>query len=84
MNKRGFIKEIGKQTKLTENECIIVNDILEENGIFGRKNKSNIVIQLQEKLNVSEEKANEIYEIVSSIASNAIKNKIIHPFKSQD
>ena len=82
MNKTGFIKEIKKQTNLSENESILLNDILEENGIFGRKNKNNIVIKIQEKLNVSEEKATEIYEIVSSIAFKAIKDKIRHPFKS--
>jgi hypothetical protein len=37
-----------------------------------------------DKLNVDEERANELYEKSSSIIAKNIKYKIIHPFKSQD
>lgn len=84
MNKTQFIKEIEKKTNLSSNDSILVNDILENNGIFGRKNKEKIISALMEKLNMKEEKAEEIYNTVCSIATTEIKNKIKHPFRSQD
>lgn len=84
MNKKGFIKELINQTKLSENECIIIDECIEENFLIGKKNKEKTIKLLMDKLNVDEEKANELYEISSSIISKNIKDKIIHPFKSQD
>jgi predicted metal-binding transcription factor (methanogenesis marker protein 9) len=84
MNKQGFISELVKQTNLSENECIILNDCLEENFLIGKKNKEKTIKLLMDKLNVDEEKANKLYETSSSIIAKNIKDKIIHPFKSQD
>ena len=84
MNKTKFISEIEKKTNLSKNECTVINDILEENGIFGKKNKTRIIDAIKERLNISEDKAEEIYNTVCEIATTAIKNKIKHPFKSQD
>ena len=84
MNKHGFIEELSKQTKLSKEECIMINDVLEDCGIFGRKSKEKTIKQFMEKLNYSEEKANEIYNTVSSIATTAIKEKLKHPFKGND
>ena len=84
MNKQGFISELVKQTNLSENECIILNDCLEENFIMGKKNKEKTINLLIEKLNIDEEKANELYNIASSIMANAIKDKLKHPFKGND
>ena len=84
MNKRGFIKELIKETKLTEEKCIIINDCMEEYFIIGRTNKEKTISLLMEKLNYDYEKADEIYNIASKIISTSIKDKIIHPFKSQD
>lgn len=84
MNKQGFIKELVKQTNLSENECIIINDCLEENFLIGKKNKEKTINLLIERLNIDEKKANEIYNISSSIMANAIKDKIKHPFKGND
>lgn len=82
MNKTGFIKEIAKQTNLTENESILVDDILEDIPVVGVKNKEKIISELIKRLNVTEERAEEIYNIVSSIITTQIKEKIKHPFKS--
>lgn len=84
MNKRGFIKELIKETKLPEEKCIIINDCMEEYFIIGRTNKEKTISLLMEKLNYDYEKADEIYNIASKIISTSIKDKIIHPFKSQD
>ena len=37
MNKIGFIKELSKQTGYDEQKCILINDIIENYFIFGRK-----------------------------------------------
>lgn len=84
MNKRGFIKELIKETKLPEEKCVIINDCMEEYFIIGRTNKEKTISLLMEKLNYDYEKADEIYNIASKIISTSIKDKIIHPFKSQD
>lgn len=84
MNKRGFIKELIKETKLPEEKCIIINDCMEEYFIIGRTNKEKTISLLMEKLNYDYAKADEIYNIASKIISTSIKDKIIHPFKSQD
>lgn len=84
MNKSRFIEELVKKTNLTKEECIILNDCIEENFIIGKKNKEKTINLLIERLNIDEEKANELYNISSSIMANAIKDKIKHPFKGND
>ena len=84
MNKSGFIKELVKQTNLSENECIIINDILEDYPILGKKNKEHITKELEEKLKFSQEEAEEIFNTVANIITTQIKEKIIHPFRSKD
>lgn len=84
MNKRGFIEELVKKTGLTKDECIKINECLEDNFLIGKKNKEKTINLLIEKLNIDETKANELYNTASSIMKNAIKEKIKHPFKSQN
>ena len=84
MNKHGFIEELSKQTNLSIEECTMINDILEDYPFFGRKSKEKTVKAFIEKLNYSDEKAEEIYNIASSTISTAIKDKIKHPFKGND
>ena len=81
MNKHGFIKELSKQTNLSLEECTNINNILEDCPIFGKNNKENTIKQFMERLNYDEEKANEIYNQISSIITTQIKEKIKHPFK---
>ena len=84
MNKTQFIDKLTKETKLTREECEEINNILEENFIIGKKNKEIIISNLMERLDIDNKKANELYNIVSSIITKEIKNKIFHPFKSKD
>ena len=84
MNKTGFLKELQAQTKLSEQDTIVVASILDDYFVFGKKNKDKIVNAIKEKLDLTDEKADEIYNIAMSIISTNIKNKIKHPFKSQD
>ena len=83
MNKHGFIEEIKKQTNRDERDSIIIADCFDNHFIIGKKNKEKTIADIEEKLEVSHEEAEELYEIVSKIIATAIKNKLRHPFKSQ-
>ena len=69
MNKSEFIKELSKQTGYDEEKCIVINSIVEDTFIIGKKNKDKMI---------------ELYETVISIIGSELKNKLKHPFKSQD
>ena len=82
MNKQGFIDELVKQTGYDQEKCIIINDSLEDNFLFGKNNKEKTINALMNNLNCNEEEANRIYGITSSIITKAIKCKIKDPFKN--
>lgn len=84
MNKTEFLNELSKQTNLTEKEALLVNDILEKNFFISKKNKDKIISELVIKLDISLNKATEIYNISKKIVSDEIMNKLKHPFKDQD
>lgn len=84
MNKTQFISILSEKLNCDLDYSRKINDILEENPIFGRKNKEKITTEFINKLGVDTEEADRIYEIVSSIISTAIKDKIIHPFKKYE
>ena len=84
MNKNIFIKELSKQTGYDEEKCILINDIIENYFIFGRKNKDKIIRDLQVKASLSEDDSENVYDISMKIITREIKNKIKHPFKSQN
>ena len=84
MNKQGFIQELIKETGYPKDKCIIISDSLEDNFLFGRSNKAKTTNALMNNLDCSEEEANRIYEIASSVIVREIKNKIKHPFKDLD
>lgn len=84
MNKNKFIKELSKQTGYDEEKCVLINDVLENYFIIGRKNKEKIIEDLQIKINLSEDDSENTYDIAIKIIAKEIKNKIKHPFKSKD
>ena len=84
MNKIGFIKELSKQTGYDEQKCILINDIIENHFIFGRKNKDKIIKDLQFKAGFSKDDSKNVYDILVKIIIREIKNKLKHPFKSID
>lgn len=61
-----------------------INSIIEDTFFIGKKNKEKMIADFKEKLNVDEEEANKIYETAIEIISKGIKDKLKHPFKSQD
>ena len=50
MNKKEVIKKLGEVTNLSEEKCVIINDILEEHFIIGKNNKEKIISDISEKL----------------------------------
>ncbi len=84
MNKNGFIKELSKQTGYDEQKCILINNVIENYFIFGRKNKDKIIRDLQVKASLSEDDSENVYDISMKIITREIKNKMKHPFKSQN
>ena len=84
MNKNEFIKELSKQTGYDEEKCNLINSIIEDTFIIGKKNKEKMIEKFESGLNFDEVEANKLYEIVMNILGTEIKNKLKHPFKSQD
>lgn len=84
MNKKVFIKELSKQTRYDEEKCILINSIVENHFIFGKKNKNKMIQDLKIKANLSENDAENTYDILIKILTEEIKNKLKHPFKSQN
>lgn len=82
MNKIGFINELSKQMGYTEEKCTLINNVIESYFIFGRKNKEKIIKDLQIKASLSEDDAENVYDITMKIITEEIKNKLKHPFKS--
>ena len=84
MNKKEFIEELSKQTGYDEEKCNLINSIIEDTFIIGKKNKEKMIEIFEKELNFDEIEANKLYEIVMNILGTEIKNKLKHPFKSQD
>ncbi len=84
MNKNGFIKELSKQTGYDEEKCILINNVIENYFIFGRKNKDKIIKDLQIKASLNEDDSENVYDISIKIITGEIKNKLKHPFKNQN
>ena len=63
MNKKEVIKKLGEVTNLSEEKCIIINDILEEHFIIGKNNKEKIINDIIQKLQLEYKEADELYNI---------------------
>ena len=83
-NKTALLVELKERLNCSENDCVIINNIVEETSLFGRKNKTKMIHGFMDQLNVSEERADEIDNTFMSILKGRIKWKICHPFKSYD
>lgn len=84
MNKQGFIKALMEELNYDEEYARKVSDILEDNFFIGRKNSEKTTKDLMDKLNISYEEADKIFNKCRDIITHEIKEKLKHPFKSQD
>ena len=84
MNKYGFIKELSNQTGYEEEKCTLINSIIEDSLIIGKKNKEKMIEKFEMKLNFDKIQSNNLYETVMNILGKEIKNKLKHPFKSEN
>ena len=82
MNKAAFIEKLEKETAFTNDKCILINDVLENNSLFGKKNLNKIINDLMLN-NFTEDEAENIYDIAKKIIFSEIKNKLKNPFKSK-
>ncbi len=84
MDKNMFLKELKKVTNYSDEECIKINDIVEDTFIVGRKNKDKMTDGLMKSLGISYDDADELYNTVISILVNRVKDRVKHPFKNDD
>ena len=84
MNKTGFIKSLEKRLGYEENKCIIINSIIEDTSLFGKKSKDKMINNFMKKLDVSLDEATNIYETSMDIIVSNIKDKIKHPFRKEN
>ena len=68
MNKTEFIKELSKQTGYDEEKCTLINNVIENHFIFGKRNKDKIIQDLQVNSNLSEDNAENVYDIAIKIS----------------
>ena len=81
-NKTALLVELKERLNVSENDCVIINNIVEETSLFGKKNKAKMINGFMEQLGVTEERADEIYNTFMDIFKRRVKWKIRHPFKS--
>ena len=84
MNKRDVIDKLKEELNYDEERCLAIDNIYEENFIFGKTNKEKVIEKFVIKLNMDNNEAEHVYEVMSSIVTEGIKNSILHPFKKKD
>ena len=47
MNKEKFIEELSNKTGYSKENCTIINSVLEDNFLIGKKNKDKIITSLK-------------------------------------
>ena len=81
MDKEKYINELASKLNFDKDYARKVADLLDDNFVIGKRNKEKTIKHLIEELNISEEEADNIYNVSSSIVFNEIKDKIKHPFR---
>ena len=73
MNKEYFEKELKNTLKMDDEKIKIISEILDDNNIIGKKSKEKIIVELKEKLKITEEESNEIYKVAMNIIKKGLK-----------
>lgn len=82
MNKKEFIDKLNMELNISLDKCIMINNILEDTFLIGKKNKEIIINRFMSELNISIDEADDIYIKVMNIIKTNIINRIKHPFKN--
>ncbi len=61
---------------------IIITEIIENHFFITPKGKEKIIDEFILNLKIDDQEAERIYEFVSQIIKNELKNKLKHPFKT--
>lgn len=75
MNKAEVVKKLMEKTEYSEEKCVILNDILENHFIVGKNNKEKIVNDIIEKLDVTYEQADELYNVCMELVVKGVFGK---------
>lgn len=62
-----FIDKLIEKTNKSKEECIIISKVLQEHFIVGRNNKEKIKRDFMEKLSITSDQADEIYNICAEL-----------------
>ena len=81
MNKHDVINKLKEELNYSEERCLAIDNIYEENFIFGKTNKEKVIEKFIKRLNMDNSEAEHVYEVMSTIVTKGIKDKILHPFK---
>ncbi len=84
LNKTEFINELSNTLSYSEDKCLIINEILEDNFFLSKKNRDKIIDELIQKLEINHEEAVMIYDVATKIIIKEIKDKLRHPFRSRN
>lgn len=79
MNKEKFLNELSKQLDYSNETCIIINNILEENFFLSKSNKEKIIEKLKTTLEIEEIEASKIYDTSVEIIKKELAYKVKHP-----
>lgn len=80
MNKKGFIGELSKLTNYSEEECRVINEILENNFFLSKRSKDKILDDFTNRLGIDCKEANRIYDVALKIINDEIRDKLSHSF----
>lgn len=84
MRKHDFIEALSEKASITLEQAEVVNTIVESHSIIGKNSKRMVEAEIAESLNVDSEEAVRISDIASGILATALKEKLKHPFGSND
>lgn len=84
MNKEQVIEKLTSATGLNNDQCVIVNNILENHFLIGKNNQEKIITDIEIELDTTKEEAEKIYEAAMGVIGGGIKDKLKHPFGAQD
>ena len=63
MNKEEYIKVLMVKTNRSEEECIVLNEIIEKHFIIGKNNKEKIMEDIIQELHLEYKEADDLYNI---------------------